>query len=56
MASLATYPEVAREVLGVPEDITILFGIAIGYEDERAPANTCRTTRDPLESNLLIVE
>lgn len=56
MASLATYPEVARDVLGVPEDITILFGIAIGYEDERAPANACRTTRDSIDANLRMIE
>lgn len=55
-ASLATYPDVAREVLGVPDDVAILFGIAIGYEDPAAPANACRTERDPLERNVAFVD
>lgn len=55
-ASLATYPAVARRVLGVPDGITLLFGIAIGYEDRDAPANRCRTERDPLESNITFSE
>jgi nitroreductase len=55
-AALATYPDVARSTLGVPEGISILFGIAFGYEDEGAAANRCRTTRDPLESNVTFVD
>lgn len=51
-AALATYPAVAREVLGIPDGISILFGIAIGYEDRDARANRCRTTRDPIEKNV----
>ena len=52
-ASLSLYPDVAREVLGIPEEIKILFGIAIGYEDPGAAANRCRTSRDPLENNVI---
>lgn len=56
MASLATYPDVARETLAIPDEIVILFGIAIGYEDPEASANACRTTREPLSANLTWVE
>jgi nitroreductase len=52
MASAATHPAVLRERLGIPPELDILFGIAIGREDPAVPANACRTTRDPLEQNL----
>jgi nitroreductase len=51
-ASLSLYPGVSRRVLGVTEDVKILFGIGLGYEDEAAPANACRTARDPLANNV----
>ena len=54
-ASLSLYPDVARAVLGIPEEIQILFGIAIGYEDPEAAANRCRTAREPLEANVTFV-
>lgn len=55
-AALATYPDIARRELGVPDGIQILFGIAIGYEDETAAANQCRTTRAPLDANITFVD
>lgn len=51
-ASLSLYPSVSRALLGIPEEVKILFGIGLGYEDESAPANACRTVRDPLENNV----
>ncbi|MBL9020646.1 MAG: nitroreductase [Myxococcales bacterium] len=51
-ASLSLYPKVSREILGIPEQVKILFGIALGYEDPSAPANACLTARDPVESNV----
>jgi len=54
-ASLALYPTVAREALGIPEEIKLLFGIALGYEDPSEAANGCRTTRDPLEASVTFV-
>lgn len=52
MASLATYPAVLRAELGIPDELQVLFGIAIGREDPANPANACRTTREPLDTNL----
>ena len=52
MASIATYPEVLRAELGIAASQTILFGIAIGYEDSAVSANQCRTPREPITSNL----
>jgi nitroreductase len=51
-ASLSLYPAIARAQLDIPEGIKILFGLGLGYEDNAAPANACRTTRDPIDSNV----
>lgn len=55
-ASLATYPKAARGVLPIPEDVSLLFGIALGYEDASIAANGARTTRGPLEDNVSFFE
>ncbi len=52
MASVAAYPEPLRAHLPIGETDTILFGLALGRADEAAPANRCRTTRDPVEANV----
>lgn len=51
-ASLSLFPDIARSILGIPDDVKILFGIGLGYEDTSARANDCRTTRQPLEANV----
>jgi nitroreductase len=55
MASLATYPGVARSVLEIPADHSLLFGVAMGHEDPSVAANACRTTRSPLADNVVFV-
>jgi nitroreductase len=52
MASVAAYPDVLRARLGIPDELAILFGIALGHEDPAVPANTTRTTRAPVENNV----
>lgn len=44
-AALAAYPQVLREVLGIPADRTIVCGISLGWPDLNHPANHFRTTR-----------
>lgn len=51
-ASLAVYPDIARRFFELPDDVNLIFGIGLGYEDTSAKANDCRTTRDPLERNV----
>jgi len=46
-ASLAMYPEVLREVLGLPADRRVVCGISFGYADTAHPANSYRTRRAP---------
>ncbi len=43
------YPEVLREVLGVPDSRVMVLGIAIGYPNPNDPINQLRSERDPLE-------
>jgi hypothetical protein len=52
-ASLSLYPSVVRRVLSVPDEVRIIFGIAMGYEDEAADANRCRTSREPFDQNVV---
>lgn len=56
MASVAAYPAPLRRTLGIPDDLVILFGIALGRADAGAPANACRTDRDPLDVNVRFVD
>jgi nitroreductase len=55
MASVAAYPAPLRRLLEIPDHLAILFGIALGREDEAVPANRCRTTREPLDANITFV-
>jgi len=52
MASVAAYPAPLRRLLPIAETDVILFGIALGHADEGAPANACRTTREPVGANV----
>jgi len=47
-ASLAMYPEVLREVLGIGADRRVVCGISFGYADASHPANSYRTRRADL--------
>ena len=52
MASIAAYPEPLRARLPIEPTDVVLFGLVIGYADEEAPANECRTTREPASKNV----
>lgn len=54
-ASLSLYPDVLRPLLGIGDDVTILFGLGLGKPDPSAAANACVTTREPLEKNITFV-
>jgi nitroreductase len=55
MASVAAYPEPLRRLLPIADTDTILFGLVLGHADEAAPANACRTSREPLAANVTFV-
>jgi hypothetical protein len=39
-----------RIFLGLPDNLMIYSGMALGYEDGAAPINSWRSPRDPLEA------
>lgn len=51
---LASYPDLVRQELGVPENLAVCIGIAIGQIDTASPQNTFRTTRRPVDEVIRI--
>ncbi|TCU54688.1 nitroreductase [Novosphingobium sp. PhB57] len=45
---LGLYAQTVRDVLGVSQDLKLLYGISFGYPDEAASANRVRMGRDEL--------
>ena len=45
---LVRYPEILRGKLDIPDSLSVVIGIAIGYEDTRNPINQLRSTRRPV--------
>lgn len=54
--SISFYPEVLRAQLGIPDELTILCGIAIGYADPDFPANHLDTPRNPVSENVVFLD
>ncbi|KIK53363.1 hypothetical protein GYMLUDRAFT_179095 [Collybiopsis luxurians FD-317 M1] len=54
--SVAGYPDVVRKCLSIPEDMDIICGIAIGYEDESMAVNRLRSRRVSVEDTTVILE
>ena len=48
--ALASYPDPVREIVPIPEENGILFGLSFGWEDKEAHINTVRMPREPLET------
>jgi nitroreductase len=46
-AQAVAYPEVLRKVLGIPDSLVVILGIAIGYPDWTQQVNQRRSTREP---------
>lgn len=46
--SLAEYPDIVKQALGIGDGFILLCGMAIGYEDKSAPINQYRTPRAEL--------
>jgi hypothetical protein len=47
--ALSLYPGIVRDVLDVPADRKLLFGISVGYEDAAVKANAARVGRALLD-------
>ena len=48
LARSVRYPDVIRKVVGIPDSILIVLGIAIGYPDWADPVNQRQSSREPL--------
>lgn len=54
--SIAGYPDIVRAQLDLPQEWTILCGLAVGYPDPDFPANTLRVSRDPVSKHVTFLE
>jgi nitroreductase len=48
-AALGEYPEIVKRELGYADDMVLICGMALGYEDKSHIVNSYRTAREPLE-------
>jgi nitroreductase len=54
--SIVGYPEIVREQLEIPTELTILCGLAIGYPDPNFPGNRLHVSRDPIDKNMVFLD
>jgi len=47
--ALGMFPDAARRMFALPDEVGILFGMSFGYADHAAPANKARTDRVPTD-------
>ncbi|WP_256009899.1 nitroreductase [Desertivirga xinjiangensis] len=50
--ALGFFAGTIREILNVPSELKMLFGISFGYADPDAPGNSFRLGRDPISHNV----
>jgi nitroreductase len=55
-AALKRYDDVTRRVLGIADELQILCGVSLGYEDTAHPANACRQSRQAIGKNVTLLE
>ncbi len=48
IGALASYPEIVRRELGLPDSEVVVCGVALGWADPQAPDNQTQTEREPL--------
>lgn len=52
--NLVAYPEIIRRHLGTPDNLSIVMGLALGYENEANSLNKFHGSRRPLEEVLRV--
>ncbi|OBE99164.1 oxidoreductase [Mycolicibacterium elephantis] len=55
-ASIAHFPDTLHAQLEIPDDLTVLCGLAIGYPDPSFPANHLDTPRNAVGDNVIFRE
>jgi len=54
--ALGQFPDPVRDILGLPQERGILFGMSFGYADDTAPVNNTRTEREALDTAVAFYE
>nr|WP_114470135.1 nitroreductase [Pseudorhodoferax soli] len=55
IGAIASYPDIAREALGLDAGQAVVCGLAVGYADPTAPENAVRTARREVGEYLRVV-
>jgi nitroreductase len=50
--TLAAHPDLIRKELKIPDELSIIIGIALGYPDTEHPQNQFRSTRRSLQDTV----
>jgi nitroreductase len=54
--SIAAYPQILRAHLDIPDELTVLCGLAIGYPDPAFGGNSLAVPRKPVEKNVVFLD
>ena len=54
--SVVGYPEIVRAELDIPEELSILSGLAVGYSDPEFAANKLKIGRQPIGENAVFLD
>ena len=54
--SVVGYPEIVRAELDIPEELSILSGLAVGYTDPDFAANKLKIGREPIGENAVFFD
>jgi nitroreductase len=54
--NLVCFPDVIRSELGIPEELLIVIGIALGYADTSDPSDGFRSSRRSLHEAVKLVD
>ena len=53
--NLVCYPDVIRDELGIPDELLIVIGVALGYADDSDPSDCFRSPRRPFADVVRLV-
>jgi nitroreductase len=54
--SIVGYPEIVRAELDIPEELSILCGLAVGYSDPEFTADKLKIGREPVGENAVFLD
>jgi nitroreductase len=55
IGALASYPQIVRRELGLPDSEIVVCGVALGWPDPHAPVNQTQTEREPLAQYFQVI-